>query len=232
MLKYGTDKPDLRNPLDHRRRVRRSSPRDDVTFNAFKNVIKSGGVVRAIPATGRRRAAALVLRQAQRLGAHRGRAGPRLHRVRGRGRHSSPARARSPSSSRTSVQAAIAREGRHEGRRRGVLLRRHRGQGRVARRQGAHPHRRRAEPHRQGPVRVLLDRRLPAYTSGTRTRRRSTSRTTRSRWPNFDHDAFMALDPSDKDTILKHQGVPVRHRLQRLSRWPRARSATTAPTGW
>jgi aspartyl-tRNA synthetase len=51
MLKYGTDKPDLRNPLliaD----VTAEFARDDVTFNAFKNVIKSGGVVRAIPAPG------------------------------------------------------------------------------------------------------------------------------------------------------------------------------------
>ncbi len=51
MLKYGTDKPDLRNPLvivD----VTEEFSREDVSFNAFKNVIKAGGVVRAIPATG------------------------------------------------------------------------------------------------------------------------------------------------------------------------------------
>ena len=51
LLKYGTDKPDLRNPLvivD----VSDVFSRDDVTFNAFKNVIKKGGVVRAIPAPG------------------------------------------------------------------------------------------------------------------------------------------------------------------------------------
>src|SRR5256884_2634278 len=49
MLKYGTDKPELRNPLviaDVGEEF--SEPR--VTFNAFKNVIKAGGVVRAIPA--------------------------------------------------------------------------------------------------------------------------------------------------------------------------------------
>ena len=33
--------------------------------------------------------------------------------------------------------------------------------------------------------------------------------------PNFDHDAFLALDPNDRDTILGDQGLPVRHRLQR-----------------
>jgi aspartyl-tRNA synthetase len=51
MLKYGSDKPDLRNPLvivD----VSEEFSREEVTFNAFKNVIKSGGVVRAIPAPG------------------------------------------------------------------------------------------------------------------------------------------------------------------------------------
>ncbi len=51
MLKYGVDKPDLRNPLiiaDVTEEF--SSPA--VTFNAFKNVIAKGGVVRAIPATG------------------------------------------------------------------------------------------------------------------------------------------------------------------------------------
>jgi aspartyl-tRNA synthetase len=48
MLKYGTDKPDLRNPLaiaDVTDEFNEAS----VTFNAFKNLIKAGGVVRAIP---------------------------------------------------------------------------------------------------------------------------------------------------------------------------------------
>jgi aspartyl-tRNA synthetase len=51
MLKYGSDKPDLRNPLaivD----VTEEFAREEVTFNAFKTVIKAGGVVRAIPAPG------------------------------------------------------------------------------------------------------------------------------------------------------------------------------------
>jgi aspartyl-tRNA synthetase len=51
MLKYGSDKPDLRNPLIIAD-VTAEFSRDDVSFNAFKNVIKSGGVVRAIPAPG------------------------------------------------------------------------------------------------------------------------------------------------------------------------------------
>ena len=51
MLDYGVDKPDLRNPIKIVD-VTDIFKRDDVTFNAFKNVVKSGGVVRAIPAPG------------------------------------------------------------------------------------------------------------------------------------------------------------------------------------
>lgn len=49
MLKYGSDKPDLRNPLEIVD-VTEVFARDDVEFNAFKGVIKKGGVVRAIRA--------------------------------------------------------------------------------------------------------------------------------------------------------------------------------------
>jgi len=51
MLLYGNDKPDLRNPLliaD----VTEEFAHESVTFKAFQNVIKAGGVVRAIPAPG------------------------------------------------------------------------------------------------------------------------------------------------------------------------------------
>jgi aspartyl-tRNA synthetase len=49
LLRYGTDKPDLRNPLVIAD-VSEEFNDPSVTFNAFKNVIKAGGVVRAIPA--------------------------------------------------------------------------------------------------------------------------------------------------------------------------------------
>ncbi|MFA7276616.1 MAG: aspartate--tRNA ligase [Pseudobdellovibrionaceae bacterium] len=49
MLKYGSDKPDLRNPLSIQD-ITEIFKRDDVTFNAFKSVIEKGGVVRAIVA--------------------------------------------------------------------------------------------------------------------------------------------------------------------------------------
>jgi aspartyl-tRNA synthetase len=49
MLKYGSDKPDLRNPLTIAD-VTAEFNDPSVTFNAFKNVIKAGGVVRALTA--------------------------------------------------------------------------------------------------------------------------------------------------------------------------------------
>lgn len=49
MLKYGSDKPDLRNPLEICD-VTEIFQRDDVEFRAFKSIIDDGGVVRAIRA--------------------------------------------------------------------------------------------------------------------------------------------------------------------------------------
>jgi aspartyl-tRNA synthetase len=51
MLRYGSDKPDLRNPLAIAD-VTEEFNEGSVTFNAFKNLIKAGGVVRGIPAPG------------------------------------------------------------------------------------------------------------------------------------------------------------------------------------
>jgi aspartyl-tRNA synthetase len=49
MLKYGSDKPDLRNPLEIVD-VTSVFERDDVEFKAFKSIVEKGGVVRAIKA--------------------------------------------------------------------------------------------------------------------------------------------------------------------------------------
>jgi aspartyl-tRNA synthetase len=49
MLKYGVDKPDLRNPIiccD----VSDIATREDVTLGVFKKIVDGGGIVRAIPA--------------------------------------------------------------------------------------------------------------------------------------------------------------------------------------
>ncbi len=49
MLKYGTDKPDLRIPFEICD-VSDLVSRDDVTLGVFKKIVEGGGVVRAIPA--------------------------------------------------------------------------------------------------------------------------------------------------------------------------------------
>mgnify|MGYP001209773965 CR=1 FL=1 len=49
MLKYGTDKPDLRNPIEIFD-VTEIMKRDDVKLEMFKKLIKEGSIVRAIPA--------------------------------------------------------------------------------------------------------------------------------------------------------------------------------------
>ncbi|MEM6627646.1 MAG: aspartate--tRNA ligase [Pseudomonadota bacterium] len=49
MLKYGTDKPDLRNPIICAD-VSDIVTREDVTLGVFKKIVEGGGVVRAIPA--------------------------------------------------------------------------------------------------------------------------------------------------------------------------------------
>ena len=47
MLKYGTDKPDLRNPLEICD-LSKIFNRDDVKFEIFKKLVKEGSIVRAI----------------------------------------------------------------------------------------------------------------------------------------------------------------------------------------
>ena len=47
MLKYGTDKPDLRNPLLIHE-ITEIFLREDVKFDIFKNLVKSGSKVRCI----------------------------------------------------------------------------------------------------------------------------------------------------------------------------------------
>ena len=47
MLKYGTDKPDLRNPLLIHD-ITSIFKRDDVKFDIFKKLVKSGSIVRGI----------------------------------------------------------------------------------------------------------------------------------------------------------------------------------------
>jgi aspartyl-tRNA synthetase len=64
MLKYGTDKPDLRNPIKIAD-VTEHFEAEGVTFNAFAGMIIAQGAVVGHPAPGGGLPAALVLRQAQ-----------------------------------------------------------------------------------------------------------------------------------------------------------------------
>jgi aspartyl-tRNA synthetase len=160
MLRYGSDKPDLRNPLVIAD-VTEDFSREDVTFNAFKSVIKAGGVVRAIPAPG---AAAQPRSFFDKLNDW-----ARSEGAAGLGYWCSTRRAGSSSAKGpiakfipADVQAAIAEKAGVQGRGRGVLRGGRRGAGVVACRQGARAHRRRTRADRQGPVRLLLDHRFPA----------------------------------------------------------------------
>ena len=74
MLKYGSDKPDLRNPLVIAD-VTEEFSRDDVSFNAFKNVDQERRRRARHSSTGSGATAAVLFRQAQRLGKGRGRGG-------------------------------------------------------------------------------------------------------------------------------------------------------------
>ena len=216
MLKYGSDKPDLRNPLviadvsDDIRARRRE-------FKAFK-----GKTVRAIPAPGAgaqprsffdklndwaRSEGAPGLgyvdlrggtRRARRQGADR-----QIHPRRGAGRH--------------------RRQGRRQGRRRGVLLRRRGDARRETRGRGARPHRHGTGALQDRRVRILLDRRFPDV------------RMERGR----QEDRLLAqslLHAAGRARRARHHGsaghsrLAIRHRLQWRGAVLRARSETTVPT--
>ena len=178
MRKYGSDKPDLRNPIemqDVSEHFRGSG------FKVFAGILANDpkAEVWAIPAkTG---GSPRLLRPHEFMGAERGPAGPRLHllaqgrrqdrgRRSGRQEHRRGAHRGDPHSSLASPMAtppsslpAIPKKF--------VELRRC----------GPHPRRRGAEPRRPRPLRAVLDRRLPVLRMERGRRRRSTSPTTRSR---------------------------------------------------
>ncbi len=178
MLEYGVDKPDLRNPIMIAD-VTDVFERDDVSFRAFREVIKAGGVVRAIPAPGAGEAAALVLRQAQRLGEGRRRAGPRLHHFRGRGRdaHRQGADRKIPARPRRKRRSSRRRSSRQATRCSSPATRRtRRRNSRALRASGSATTSASARRTRSSSAGSSTSR----CTSGTRRRRRSTSPTTRS----------------------------------------------------
>ena len=196
MLKYGTDKPDLRNPIliaD----VSDVFARADVEFKAFKNK-----TVRAIPAPGAAGAAAQLLRQAQRMGARAKarRAWAISCSKRRMARWS--ARARSPNSFRRRRSPKWRRLAKVKA---GDALffaadkedaRRHPG------RAGAHPHRPRTGPDRARTFPDSAGSSIIPCMSGTRRRRGSTSPTIPSPCRNMTARNSWRFSAADKDAIL------------------------------
>ena len=153
MLKYGSDKPDLRNPIviaDVTEPFRGSG------FGIFAKAIDGGAIVRAIPAPGAGVEAAQLLRQAERMGAQPGRRRPRLHHLRS-GRRQGPDRQEPGRGAHRRHQGGERRQGR----RCRVLRLRQEGHRGEVRRHRPHQAGRGAAADRYQAVRVLLDRRLP-----------------------------------------------------------------------
>ena len=155
MLKYGSDKPDLRNPIVIAD-VSDVFARDDVAFKAFK-----GKTVRAIPAPG---AGAQPRSFFDKLNdwARSDMGAPGLGYVifeneGGKLAGKGPIAKFIPEE----ALALSGRKVRCHGRRCAVLRRRQAGSRRRAGRRRAHAHRPRAGPDRRGRVQVLLDRRFP-----------------------------------------------------------------------
>ena len=159
MLEYGVDKPDLRNPIriadvDGGLRPRR---RD---LQCLQTGDQGGRGRAGDPRAGRREAAALVLRQAQRLGERGGRPGARLYHLRGRRRGDDRQGADRQVPPRRGATRARGEGGPRPGRRR-VLRLRQGGEGGQARRRGPHPHRPGSRADEERRLRILLDRRFP-----------------------------------------------------------------------
>ncbi len=153
LRKYGSDKPDLRNPIvmqDVSEHFRGSG------FKVFARMLEDPkNQVWAIP--GPAAAQPRVLRPHEFLGAGRGPARARLHHVaRGRRGRGSAGQQHRPRADRGDPRAA-----RIEGGRRRVLCRRRSRQVLEIFRPGPHQAGRGVEPDRQGSVRTGLDRRLP-----------------------------------------------------------------------
>jgi hypothetical protein len=198
---YGTDKPDLRNPIKMptsptqlpRRRLWPVRP------DPGRRQERRLGDPRAEGRQPR------LLRPHELLGPGRGPARPRLHLLeRGPGRLGRPDRQEPRRRATEALMAARPGPGRRG------LLRRRRSQDLLqVRRLGPHQGRDRAGPDRRGPLRVLLDRRLPDVRDGTR---REEGRLLAQ--PLLDA-AGRAGGPGDPGPA-GHPGLPVRHRLQRL----------------
>ena len=153
MLKYGSDKPDLRNPIEiaEATEIFRGSG-----FSIFERGIERGGVVRAIPAPGGAAQPRSYFDRMQDWAKAQGAGRPRLCHAR-RERRARPDR---EVSGRGACRGAARGDRRGSGRR-GVLRCGQARQGGRACRRRADKARRRPRPARETRVPLLLDRRFP-----------------------------------------------------------------------
>ncbi len=212
MLKYGSDKPDLRNPIlisD----VTDAFSREDVTFNAFKAVIKKGGVVRAIPAPGAGTQPRSFFDKLNDWA--RGEGAPGLGYVIFEGEAGAltgkgpiakflPAQAQAAIVAAAGLQAGDAVFFACDMPEKAAKL--------------------------AGAARLRIGNELGLTTSGTfelcwivdfpmyewnEDEKKIDFSHNPFSMPQFEHDAFLALDPADTRDDPRHEGLPIRHRLQR-----------------
>ena len=206
---YGSDKPDLRNPI---KMQNVSEAFRGSGFKIFANILAADAKneVWAIPApTGGNRA---FCDRMNSWAQGRRAAGARLHLL---ARRRGERRGADRQEHRAGAHQADRRSAWHRRRRR-LLLRRRQSEGlREVRRPRAHQGRRGAEPRQKGSVHVLLDRRLPDVRVE---RGGEEDRLLAQSVLHAEHGAGGSSSRSTRRTTtrsLDTQGDPVRHRLQR-----------------
>ena len=189
LLKYGTDKPDLRNPLliaDVTEHFKGSG------FGLFAGLVEKGMVVRAVPAPATAEKSRKFFDDMNEWARSEGFAGLG-YATRKAGEWGGPIAKNHGSEG---MDALAAGDG-PRARRRDLLRRRQGRGGGKARGRRADPRGRAARADRKAHVQILLDRRFPDVRVSMTNRRRSTSRTTPSRCPRAGSRRCEGKDPLD-----------------------------------
>jgi aspartyl-tRNA synthetase len=159
---YGTDKPDLRNPIemqDVSEHFRGSG------FKVFANILANDPAGGGLGHSGQDRRLERLLRPHEFMGAGRRPAGARLHLL-ARGRRQGRGRGADRQEYRRGTHRGDPPAARPQAGRCLLLRRRQPEEIRRLRRRGAHARGRGTEPRRPRPLRALLDRRLPLLRVG------------------------------------------------------------------